>query len=63
MSEILIPRCTACRQKLLCAEGTSVEPIGGARIIRAEPSLVVVQCVCGVVREWDRRKPAANLVR
>lgn len=60
MSEILIPRCTTCRQKLLCAEGQSVEPIGGARIIRSEPHLVVVVCVCGAVREWDRRKPVAS---
>jgi hypothetical protein len=63
VSEILIPRCTTCRQKLLCAEGQSVEPIGGARIIRSEPDLVVVVCVCGEVREWERRKTTANLVR
>jgi hypothetical protein len=51
----LLPRCTVCRQRLLCVDGPEVTPIGASRIVRVdrETGCVTVVCVCGQVRDWE----------
>lgn len=51
----LLPRCSVCRQRLLCVDGPEVAPIGAARIVRVdrETGTVTVICVCGEVRDWE----------
>lgn len=51
----LLPRCTVCRQRLLCVDGPEVAPIGAARIVRVDrqTGTVTVVCVCGQVRDWE----------
>jgi hypothetical protein len=57
-SQPLLPRCSVCRQRLLCVDGPEVAPIGAARItsVDRETGTVTVVCVCGAVRYWETAK-------
>ena len=56
-SQPLLPRCSACCQRLLCVDGPEVVPIGASRVVRVdrETGTVTVICVCGEVRNWEIR--------
>jgi hypothetical protein len=64
-SQPLLPRCTVCRQRLLCVDGPEVAPIGAARIVRVDrqTGTVTVICVCGAVRDWELRQVTMTCVR
>ncbi|MGE3267101.1 MAG: hypothetical protein AB7P40_00025 [Chloroflexota bacterium] len=60
MSDVLIRRCATCRQKVFVADHGDVEPIGAARIVKVTADGdTQVQCVCGRIESWTRRRNPA----